>query len=203
MPAVFDGKAIDRTKNAGKTQARKTIDRDYAEVLPANLRGYPRKEIGASDDLIEVNRDLGPGKRMIERCHTPVYVAEQLIVNHRKSAIIDGVNGAEALRREERTEYILKRRHTALEVLQSTLCIGSRRLAALEHPALDLFLSVFGRKIRQRQKVFTFKMSVFSLELLCALDIDQASDRVGKGTASRVLRRLRSDSIAADHPSAT
>src|SRR4051794_30615232 len=99
-PAVFHRKRIDLAQNAGAAGLGKAVQRDYADMLRANLRLNASGEIARGQDFVEVDGKVRQRERVVFARDAPSHVPQQLIVDMGEPAVLREREPAQPVRPE-------------------------------------------------------------------------------------------------------
>jgi hypothetical protein len=177
---------------------RKAVDGQDANMLAANARLHAAREILRGEDIVQIDGDRGSCEGVIDAGDGAMQVAQQRV--QRETGIV--CDAGEPLRVEQRVENILKGFDLCAEMLQS--CLGGSSpgvVPAVVQPAFDTLFCGQRGKIGQGEKVLRFKMRAFLHELLSALVVDHARDRIGEAATLGITGGAGADGIALHHPS--
>ena len=136
-----------------------------------------------------MDRDLRCGNRMIVAGQAAMDVAQQAVLRATGTTILFRCQ-AQALDFEKLTEDVLEGFKAGLEPVENQLGRFRAMRVAFEHPTLDLLFRFNRRQIGEREEVLAFVVSAFGRELLPALVVNHARDRIWKCASIRVARRL-------------
>ena len=194
------GKASSSRRMPGELNCGKpSIARTPMCLRPMRGSTPPEKSCEASTSLRSTGI-AGLCKGMIDTGNGAMQVAQQSIEGETGVACDMG----EPLGVEQSAEDILKSVDLGAEMFES--CLGGasgRVLAAFVEPAFEALLGGQRGQVGQGEKVLGFEMRAFLHELLAALVVDDAGDRIGKAAAFGIAGGARADGIAFDHPSGT
>ena len=204
IPAVLNRQRIEFSQNARRAQPREPVDRNHPDVLPADAWLNPSMEVFARQQLVQITGNLRKSKRVVLTADAPPHVAKQAIMHLGEPEVVSRRESLQTLGLEELAEHVLEGLHPVPESFQDLLCCPRAAPGALavEHPALHTLLGLDRRHVRQGEKVLGFEVRTLLHELLAALVVDQACNRVRERTLFRVAGCAGPDGIALDHPAA-
>lgn len=162
-----------------------------------------QKNLG-SENVVQIYRNVRHGKRVIITGDASTKVAKHPIMDLVEAVIIKKPATVEFLDPKERGEYVFKHLDSGFESFDNLMHDPRpSSVRTFEHPLLQLLLGLNRWEIREREEVFTLKMSALIHELLPAFIIDDPCDGVREGTPFRITWSAGTNQVCVDHPPAT